>query len=288
MIPRPTAQGEIEFLLQARNLKYTYPGGVEALSGIDLRVRKGEYVAIVGGNGSGKTTLAKNLNGLLRPTSGELEIAGQSSSRLTVAQLARTIGYAFQNPDHQLFSSTVEDEVMFGPRNLGYTPEEAGHLSAHAIDLMGLSELKAAPPLSLSLGQRRRVSLASVIAMDPQVVILDEPTTGLDAAEISSLMQNIDMLNKEGHTLILITHDMRLVAEHVKRVLVMSRGRIILDSDPRGSFYDLEVLRQSSLEPPPVAELAHRLHGLGVAQDIFSPEELTDEIVRLMRKGGTA
>jgi len=226
------------------------------------------------------------LNGLLRPTSGYLEVAGKNTADLTVAQLARFVGYAFQNPDHQLFSSTVEEEVRFGPKSLGYPSQDVVRLSEHALNLMQLSGLKKAPPLSLSLGQRRRISLASVIAMDPQVIILDEPTTGLDASEIASLMENIDLLNKEGHTLILITHDMRLVAEHAKRVLVMSKGRILLDSDPRGSFSDLDVLRQSSLEPPPVTLLAHRLQELGVPRDIFSPEELAENVVRLLGRGG--
>ena len=226
------------------------------------------------------------MNGLLRPTSGYLEVAGKNTADLTVAQLARFVGYAFQNPDHQLFSSTVEEEVRFGPKSLGYPSQDVVRLSEHALNLMQLSSLKGAPPLSLSLGQRRRISLASVIAMDPQVIILDEPTTGLDASEIASLMENIDLLNKEGHTLILITHDMRLVAEHAKRVLVMSKGRILLDSDPRGSFSDLDVLRQSSLEPPPVTLLAHRLQELGVPRDIFSPEELAENVVRLLGRGG--
>jgi energy-coupling factor transporter ATP-binding protein EcfA2 len=269
----------------AEGLKFVYEGGIEAIRGVDLRIRKGEYIAIVGGNGSGKTTLAKNLNGLLRPTSGHVGIAGMSAAEMTVAELARFVGYAFQNPDHQLFSSTVEEEVRFGPKSLGYPESEVTKKVGHALEVMDLQSVRNAPPLTLSLSYRRRVSIASVIAMDPQVIILDEPTTGLDAKDINQLMRYVDLLNREGHTLILITHDMRLVAEHAKRVLVMAAGRILLDSDPRGSFSDLDLLRQSNLEPPNVTRLAHRLSRFDIASDIFSPEELASAIVQKIRGG---
>lgn len=202
---------------------------------------------------------------------------------MAVAEIARFVGYAFQNPDHQLFSSTVEEEVRFGPKNLGYPEDQVARLVEHALDSMDLQSVRKSPPLSLSLGLRRRVSIASVIAMDPQVIILDEPTTGLDSDDIRRLMGSIDSLNEEGHTLILITHDMRLVAEHAKRVLVMARGRILLDSDPRGCFSDIDLIRESNLEPPPVTLLAHRLSRYGVPNDIFSPSELASTVVRKMR-----
>lgn len=284
MIPRPSSDPEGQYLISAHMIKYVYEGGVEAMSGVDLRIRKGEYMAVVGGNGSGKTTLAKNLNGLLRPTSGTIEIEGKNTAGMSVAEIARFVGYAFQNPDHQLFSGTVEEEVRFGPKNLGYPEDRVASLVEHALDAMGLQEVRKSPPPSLSLGLRRRVSIASVIAMDPQVIILDEPTTGLDSDDIGRLMESIALLNREGHTLILITHDMRLVAEHAKRVLVMARGKVLLDSDPRGSFSDIELLRESNLEPPPVTLLAHRLSRFGIPQDIFSPRELASVILR--RLGG--
>lgn len=285
MIPASSPREEREFFVLAEGVKYVYEGGVEALGGVDLRIRKGEYIAIVGGNGSGKTTLAKNLNGLLRPTSGQVVISERSADGMTVAELARFVGYAFQNPDHQLFSSTVEDEVRFGPKSLGYSDSEVKEKVEHALDVMGLQGVRGSPPLTLSLSYRRRVSIASVISMDPQVIILDEPTTGLDAKDIDLLMQNIDALNREGHTLILITHDMRLVAKHAKRVLVMGAGRILLDSDPRGSFSDLELIKQSNLEPPPVTRLAHRLSKFDIPADIFSPEQLVSAIVLKIRGG---
>jgi len=281
MIPRSAGRADQDFFIVARDIKYAYEGGIEALKGVNLRIKRGEFIAIVGGNGSGKTTLAKNLNGLLRPTSGAVDVAGMPAAKMTVAELARFVGYAFQNPDHQLFSGTVDEEVRFGPKNLGMIESEVAKQAEHAIALMGLQGFRSAQPLSLTLGIRRKVSIASVIAMDPQVILLDEPTTGLDAGETTDLFGCIRALNEEGHTLILITHDMRLVAEHAKRVLVMAGGRIVLDSDPAGVFSDLEILKSSKLEPPPVTLLAHRLAESRIPKDTATPEQLVDRIVAL-------
>ena len=284
MIPNAPSSSR-EKIVSAQRLKFTYEGGVEAIRDVNLDIGYGEYIAIVGGNGSGKTTLAKNLNGLLRPTSGSVVVGGRPTSELKVAALARIVGYAFQNPDHQLFCSSVEDEVSFGPTNLGYPDEEVRNKVEKAIEAMNLEHLRKLPPLSLRLGERRRVSIASVIAMDPQVLVLDEPTTGLDAEESAELMRRLKRLNDEGKTIILITHDMKLVAEHAKRVVVMARGRILLDSDPRGAFSDIEILRQSNLEPPAVTQLAHRLSAYDIPRDIISPEELVFHLMRA--RGGT-
>lgn len=283
MIPSAPSTTTREKVLTIRGLKYTYEGGVEAVRDVNLDIRYGEYIAIVGGNGSGKTTLAKNMNGLLKPTGGSVTVMDKTTSEQEVASLAKTVGYAFQNPDHQLFCSSVEEEVRFGPTNLGY-PEAVIHDNVEkAMEAMNLGRLRMLPPLTLRLGERRRVSIASVIAMDPQVLILDEPTTGLDAGESEELMQRLKRLNNEGKTIILITHDMKLVAQYVKRVVVMARGRILLDSDPRGAFSDLDILRQSNLEPPAVAQLAHRLSAYDIPRDIASPEDL---VFHLMRYGG--
>jgi len=284
VIPSASVSPKRQKAISVRGLRYTYEGGVEALRDINLDITNGEYVAIVGGNGSGKTTLAKNLLGLLRPTDGEVIIEDRPASGRAVAEIAKIVGYAFQNPDHQLFCATVEEEVRFGPLNLGFPETEIEKKVEHAIESMNLDRFRKTPPLSLRLGERRRVSIASVIAMDPRVFILDEPTTGLDAQEASELMGKLRVLNEEGKTIILITHDMKLVAEHAKRVVVMSQGRVLLDSDPRGAFSDPELLRQSNLEPPPVTLLAHRLSELGIPKDVISPEELVFQIMRV--RGG--
>lgn len=284
MIPSPSKAVEGDRLISIRNLKFTYEGGVEAIRGLTLDIRRGDYLAIVGGNGSGKTTLAKNINGLLRPVGGSITVKGRDAATARVPELAKIVGYAFQNPDYQLFCATVEEEVRFGPTNLGYDEGEIKRKVEKALEAMNLTQLSARPPLSLRLGERRRVSIASVIAMDPEVFILDEPTTGLDAKESEMLMQKLQNLNSEGKTIVLITHDMRLVSEHAKRVVVMSDGRVILDSDPRGAFSDLEILRRSKLDPPSVTKLAHALKDTGIPADVISPEEF---VFHLLRGGGS-
>jgi len=285
MIPSPSASEQKSCVISVEGVTFVYENGVQALNGVNLRVSKGEYLAIVGGNGSGKTTLAKTFNGLLRPTRGAVRIDGRPTSGMRVAEIARVVGYAFQNPDHQLFCSTVEEEVRFGPTNLGFPEAAISAKAESAIASMELEDLRKSPPLSLRLGERRRVSIASVLSMDTEVLILDEPTTGLDAEESAELMEKLRLLNEEGRTIILITHDMKLVAEHARRVVVMSGGRVALDTDPRGAFSDLDLIRQSNLEPPAVTLLSHKLAGQGVPQDIISPEEFVLHVLRI-RGGG--
>ncbi len=283
MIPGPRPRESDDKILSIRELKYVYEGGVVALNGVNLDIRRGEYVAIVGGNGSGKTTLAKNIIGLLKPTSGTVQVRGISTTEQKIAALARIVGYAFQNPDHQLFCSTVLEEVRFGPLNLGFSEPEMNAHVKHALDEMNLTGVQDKPPSTLTLSQRRRVSIASVIAMDPQILIFDEPTTGLDMRESDELMAGIGKLNSENRTVILITHDMKLVAKYARRVVVMSEGKVVLDAEPAGVFSDLDALLRSKLMPPPVVRLAYRLSPYGIPRDVLSPEEL---VLRLMMARG--
>lgn len=282
MIPAPASDSH-DKVISLREVSFAYDGGLRALSGVSLDVKPGEYLAVVGGNGCGKTTLAKVITGLLRPRSGSVLISGRQARELTVAEIAREVGYAFQNPDHQLFCPTVIEEVQFGPRNMGFPEHEVQSKAARALEAMGIAELRDRAPFSLTLSARRRVSIASVIATDPKVLILDEPTTGLDAREMRDLMDSINRLNREGKTIVLITHDMKLVAEHARRVVVMSDGRIVLDSEVSGTFSDLDTLLRSRLVPPPVAQLAYRLTSFGVPRDVLSPQEL---VLRLMLARG--
>jgi energy-coupling factor transporter ATP-binding protein EcfA2 len=283
VIPGPRTIEPDDKVVSVRDLKFTYEGGVQALASVTLDIRKGEYVAVVGGNGSGKTTLAKNIIGLLRPTSGTIALRGTRIIDQKIAAIAHIVGYAFQNPDHQLFCSTVKEEVTFGPRNLGYSDRELERKVGRALETMDLLNVKDRPPFSLTLSQRRRISIASVIAMDPEVLILDEPTTGLDMRESDELMASIGKLNLEGRTIILITHDMKLVAKYARRVVVMSEGKVVLDADPAGVFSDLDALLRSKLVPPPVVRLAYRLSSLGIPRDVLSPEEL---VLRIMMARG--
>ncbi len=283
MIPKPPMDLLRERIVSVRGLRYMYPGGVEALRNVNLDIAKGDYVALVGENGSGKTTLAKHFNGLLRPTSGTVTVAGRTATGQTVAELSRIVGYAFQNPDHQLFCSTVEEEIGFGPENLGLPEAEKKRLVEESLELMDLKHLRAAAPLSLRLAEKRKVSIASVLAMNPSAIILDEPTGGLDAREIEDLMAHMRTLNNAGRTIVLISHDMKLVAEHANRVVMMADGRIMLNCDTRGALSDLDSLARSNLVPPPVTQLAHRLTAFGIPDDLLSPEELVFEV---LRRGG--
>ena len=283
MIPKPSIDDDL--LAAFRDVDFTYEDGTEALRGITLDIWKGEHIALVGGNGSGKTTLAKHLNGLLTPTGGTVTVGGFDTCKEPVARLARTVGYVFQNPDHQLFCPTVADEVQFGPRNFGLSDSEIAEKTNRALEFMAIDHLKVEPPMSLSLGDRRRVSIASVIATDPEMIVLDEPFTGLDVKEAEELMRVVNGINREGKTIILITHDMRVVAEHSERVIVLAEGRLTLDCKTRKVFSESRLLRDSGLIPPPVSQLAHRLSEHGVSPETLTVNELAEEIARLMEGG---
>lgn len=281
MIPLPTADEDL--LVALRDLDFSYDGKTDALRGVCMDIWRGERIALVGGNGSGKTTLAKHLNGLLKPTGGKATVMGRDTSAETVAALSRMVGYAFQNPDHQLFCSTVGEEILFGPRNIGVDELTARERCERAMDLLSVRHLKDKAPLSLSLGNRRRVSIASVIAMDPEILVLDEPSAGLDATESAELMDVIDGLNRDGKTIILITHEMRLVAEHSDRVVVMANGNVVLDCRTSAVFTDFDTLLAAGLTPPPIAQLAHMLRDHGISSEVLDVKGLVGEISRAWR-----
>jgi energy-coupling factor transporter ATP-binding protein EcfA2 len=252
------------------DVHYDYPTGVSALRGISLSLEEG-CICIVGQNGAGKTTFARHLNGLLRPTRGRVLVGGKDTREYRVAELAREVGLAFQNPDDQLFRSTVEGEVRFGPDNVGAPPEEARRLVSNAIDLMGLEAVREKKPHDLGMAERRRVATASVIAMNSPVVVLDEPTGGQDAEGIELLGRLVDHLVQQGKLVIVVTHDVKFAASYADRVIALHHGRVLLDDDPRTVFGQDETLARTYVEPPAVTRLG-KLLGLG--EILLSPEEL--------------
>ena len=269
-------------IISLQDVRFSYEGGIEALKGVSLSVARGENVAVVGGNGSGKTTLAKHLNGLLKPSSGTVLVGGEDSSRTSVATLARTVGYVFQNPDYQLFCTSVEEEVRFGPKNMGFGRDDESALAERALKLMDISHLREQSPVSLSLGDRRKVAIASVLATSPRVLLLDEPTTGLDSVESTQLMATLDVLRSEGMTIVLITHDMRLVAQHMDRVVVMSEGVVALDTGVEEAFSDPDRLRRCKLLAPPITVLAQRLQAQGILpKGAATPLQLVEQVARV-------
>lgn len=239
-------------------------GNVRALDGVDLLIRQGERVALIGQNGSGKTTLVRHLNGLLRPTAGRVTIDGADAAGMTVAQLASRVGLVFQDPDRQIFAGSVRAEVEFGPRNLGRDGADLRAAVADALRATGLEGDEDTNPYDLGGSRRKLLALAGVLAMRTPVLVLDEPTTGQDVRGIERVRAAIDTVSGEGGTVLAISHDMRFVAEACERVVVMRAGRVILDGPPATVFAAeaWESLRSTYLEAPPPARIGHAL-GLG-------------------------
>jgi energy-coupling factor transport system ATP-binding protein len=244
-----------------RGLVHRYRGGVEALRGVDLDVAPGEAVAIVGQNGSGKTTLVKHLNGLLRPDSGTVRIGERDVSAARVHELAATVGFVFQNPDDQLFNRSVEREMRFGPRNIGLPAADIDALVGQALEAIGLTGQRSENPYDLNVSSRKLVALGSVLAMDPAVIVLDEPTTGQDGPGVARVGAIVDALGAAGRTVLAITHDMEFAAAHFSRVVVMRGGEIIAQGPPGEIFAarNADLLATTGLTPPPAARIAARL-----------------------------
>jgi energy-coupling factor transport system ATP-binding protein len=250
--------------IKVNDVHFSYTGlpEDEVLKGISLEISRGEYIALIGQNGGGKTTLAKHFNGVCKPTSGEVIVDGMNTRDLSVADLAPKVGYCYQNPDHQILHDTVEKEVAFGPRNLGLPENEVRERVTEALSAVGLLEYRQEHPYFAGKGERQKIAVASIIAMRPAVLVLDEPTTGLDWTGSQGMMSLIDKLWEHGHTVIIITHDMRLVAEHARRVIVISEGRIIADDATHVIFSEKrQELSAARLSPPQITRLGWVIYG---------------------------
>ncbi len=254
-------------LVEVRALKFNYPGGPPVLESIDLRIAPGEFVAIIGQNGSGKTTLAKHLVGLLRPTAGAVMLNGRDRTTMRPAETAAEVGYVFQNPDHQIFAATVEDEVAFGPRNFNLAPGEIQRRCDEVLRAVGLQDARALDPFLLSKGERQRLAVASVLALRPRLLILDEPTTGLDYREQRRMMALVIELNRDGIAIVMITHTPWLVAEYARRVVLIRHGRKLYDGGVREFFVRDELLASSSFRAPEATELSRRFGTLALGPD---------------------
>lgn len=272
-------------LISFEGVWFTYPSGVTALKGIDLTFREGEITALIGQNGSGKTTLAKLMNGLLKPTKGRVLVDGVDTAGKYPYELARTVGYSFQNPTHQLYTHSVEAELMAGPKNLGEDEEEAKARALEAIRLFNLVGLEQIRPSALAFPLKKLVCLASIYTMKPKVMVLDEPTTGQDHVGIRMIQNSIQTIKSMGMTVIIITHDMRLVAESAERVVVMAQGKVVKTGTAEEIFLDEETMQAAALRPPQIMDLSFRLeqeipsHG-GVSRTV------QEELVKLNRLRG--
>ncbi len=272
--------------LEVKNLTFAYRQDKKVLENINFEVVSGEILAIIGQNGSGKSTLLKNLIGLLEPDRGTIKINGKNTEGLNISDLSREVGFVLQNPDMQLFAQTVEEEVAFGLKNLGYEKELLEQKITEALETVGLREKRKEFPPALSHGDRTKVVIASVLAMDPDIIILDEPTLGQDHTGTCQLMNILTRLNREGKTVILVTHDMSLVARYVDRVMVLNKGKIILQGGPREVFSQPDVILQSHIKPPLSNRLGKKLQQeLNIDKEVLTIKELGEIIIeRTLRR----
>jgi len=263
----PSSRGQP--FIGIENVSYSYAGGPRVLDSIDLKVEAGEFLAIVGQNGSGKTTLAKHIVGLLQPATGRVTIDGKDRAQMRPAETAREVAYVFQNPDHQIFAATVEEEVAFGPRNFGLPDDEIRRRCDEALEAVGLQNERQSDPFLLSKGERQRLAVASVLVLRPRMLILDEPTTGLDHREQLRMMALVRDLNRSGIAIVIITHTPWLVAEYARRVVLMRKGAKIFDGSVREFFMQDDLLRSSSFRAPEITELSRRFGTLALTTDEF-------------------
>ena len=276
-------------LIEVEDLRHVYPDGTEALRGVSLRVWPGEYVVIVGQNGAGKSTLAKHVVHLLEPTSGTVRVGGEDVRGLSTAALAQRVGFISQNPDNQIFTTRVEEEVAFALRARRVPEAEVQRRVAWALEEMGLAPHRDRHPLSLPKGDRARLVVAAVLAMGPDILIFDEPTTGQDPQGARRILDLSRRLQEQGKTVLVITHHLYLMPPYAERAVVMARGAILLDAPLRQAFHAVDVLRQSDLQPPQIVLFARALAAWeGVDLPILTEEELAArvEVTGEMEHGG--
>jgi energy-coupling factor transport system ATP-binding protein len=242
-------------VIKIQDVYFTYPNGIEALKGVNLEILDGEFVAIMGQNGAGKTTLVKHINGLLKPAKGTVTVDEIETTKASVATLAKKVGFVFQNPDHQLFSETVEDEISFALKNFGYNEKAVKERVDWALNLLDLAEYRKVSPFMLSGGERKRVALALVLAWHPKIVILDEPTIGQDSQQKERLRQFIMQLRQQGKTVIIVTHDIEFVAECKPNIVLMAQGKIIAKGKAEDILTNEELVSQASVVLPEIAQL---------------------------------
>lgn len=245
--------------LTLKDVTYSYPNGFTAVENISISFEKGESVAIIGQNGAGKTTTVKMMNGLTKPSQGDVFIGGLNTKDNTTAQISKKVGYVFQNPDDQIFHDKVRSEISFGPKNLGFSEQQIEENVMKAAELTGIVPYLDIHPYNLPYSLKKFVTIASVIAMDPEVLIFDEPTAGQDSLSIKRIGFIIDSLVKEGKTVITITHDMEFVVENFERVIVMANKRVISDRNKQDIFWDLDILEEAMLKQPHISRLSNTL-----------------------------
>jgi energy-coupling factor transport system ATP-binding protein len=271
-------------MIEVKDIYFNYPNGVEALKGVSINVKDGEFLAVMGQNGAGKTTLVKHFNGLLKPTKGKVFVDDVDTIKVSVATLARNVGFVFQNPDHQLFNETVEQEIAFALKNFGFKEDVVENRVTWALNLLSLTQYRTTSPFMLSGGERKRVALASVLAWDPKILILDEPTIGQDYQQKEKLRQFILQLRTQKKTIIIVTHDVEFVAECNPRVLLMREGKIIADGEAKIILTNLQVLTEASIVPPQIAQIFLQLPNLNLPEHVIDVYEAREILLNILEK----
>ncbi|TRZ54138.1 ATP-binding cassette domain-containing protein [bacterium] len=275
---------KVDLAVEVKDLTYAYPGtSAPAISNMDFSIPKGQFVGIIGQNGGGKTTIMKCLVGLLKPSQGEIYLENKPLTGQKVGDIATQIGLILQNPDTQLFCMSVEEEIRFGLENLKLEPEEIERRTEESLKITGLGNYRQLYPFKLSLGDRRKVAVASIVAMRPQVLIFDEPLTGQDYKGRYELVNLAAELHHTGHTVIMISHDMELVARYTERTLVVGKGQLLLDAPTRDVFDHVSLLRETFIEPPEIIRLAQELRVCGLPSGLLSIDKVTESIQMLKK-----
>lgn len=274
-------------IINGKNISFSYADDTEALKNISFNIMEGEKCAFIGSNGAGKSTLFLNLNGLLRPTSGELTVDGirVDDNKENLKKIRQKVGMVFQNPDDQLFAPTVFEDVAFGPMNMGLPLEEVKERVKASLKKVGMEGFEKKPPHHLSGGQKKRVAIAGILAMKPKIMALDEPTSGLDPKGAGDILKLLQDLNREGITIIITTHDVDLIPLFTDRVYVMHHGAIEGEGTPEEIFSNQELVERAHLRPPMIADLLYRLKKDGVDCNIkMTVREAHHELLQILGK----
>ena len=276
-----------EVHLSTKNLSYTYPDGTHALKNINMEIYKGQKVAIMGPNGAGKSTLFSHFNGLTEPTSGHVEIDGKAIKydKDTLLEVRQKVGIVFQDPNDQLFAPTVKEDVAFGPMNLGLDYEEVERRVDEALTMVGMEQYMDKTPHHLSGGQQKRVAIAGIIAMRPEIMILDEPTAGLDPEGVEKVLSILNELNNEGMSIVISSHDIEMVNEFAEKIFVLNEGEILESGDKNEIFSNKELLKKAHLKAPITTEILYTLKEKGYTVDTtkISIDEVVEEIIKIKK-----
>ncbi|WP_407416374.1 ATP-binding cassette domain-containing protein [Methanobrevibacter sp.] len=276
-------------MLEVQNIKYSYNNDYQALKGVSLKIEQGEMVALLGKNGAGKSTLFLHLNGIYQPDEGKVFIDGEELKydKKSLLKFRQKVGIVFQNPDDQIFAPTVEEDVAFGPLNLGLSMEEVQNRVEEALERVGMTGYEKTAPHHLSGGQKKRVAIAGILAMKPEIMVLDEPTAGLDPNGVTNLVRLLKELNAEGITILISTHEVNLVPEYANKAFVLVDGNLIAEGTPKEIFSQPNILEQANLEIPIVTELFQQIEaeGIDIGGDYpLTIEEAKQKFLKLLNK----